>query len=304
VRSCAEGAVAALVLVASIGLAAPPAPAAGAGAGSPPSRFVIAGNGRLALENSHGGARCDVRFRQGDGTYDPGAVARIRAVLGGPVALRLIELLSRVQETTGRTPLVLVSGYRSPEYNAELRQKGRAAAAASLHTEGLAADVAFPKKTLRPLWLRMRALDCCGTGLYAAEGFLHLDVGPARFWEAATSRVSENLSADNARVFARTEFDRYAAGETIVVTVHSLTAPPIRLGRAARLVPAKGKPVPLAVEGGLPERDGCLEADATGASVRVAGATAGARGPIEIPVCAPRAGRTPAVVVTNPVEVR
>jgi len=37
---------------------------------------------------------------------------------------------------------------------------------------------------------------------------VHVDVGKPRFWEAATSRADEDLSGGNARVFARTDFDR------------------------------------------------------------------------------------------------
>src|SRR3989449_9135716 len=100
--------------------------------------------------------------------------------------------------------------------------------------------------------MKVRALDCCGAGYYAKEGFLHLDVGQPRFWEPATSRVEENLSAGNARLFARTEFDRYAKGEEIVVTLHAMTVPPVRVGREARVVTGKGGV--LTVAGGGVER--------------------------------------------------
>src|SRR5207253_8748681 len=81
------------------------------------------------------------------------------------------------------------------------------------------------------LWMKVRALDCCGAGYYAKEGFLHIDVGQPRFWEPSTSRVEENLSAGHARLFGRTEFDRYAKGEEIVVALHAMTVRPVRVGR-------------------------------------------------------------------------
>src|SRR2546425_558725 len=88
--------------------------------------------------------------------------------------------------------------------------------------------------------MKVRALDCCGAGYYAKEGFLHIDVGQPRFWEPSTSRVEENLSAGNARLFGRTEFDRYAKGEEIVVALHAMTVAPVRVGREGRFLPEKG----------------------------------------------------------------
>jgi uncharacterized protein YcbK (DUF882 family) len=282
---------------------APPAPAA-------PARFFVAGDGRLALVHAHTGAHVDVRYRRADGTYDAAAVAAIRRALrsagdtgDGRAALRLVELLGRVQGMAGGRPLRIQSGYRSPAYNEAIRERGARAAGGSLHTEGLAADVAIPRPRLRDVWLRLRALDCCGAGYYAKDGFLHVDAGRPRFWEAATSRVAENLSAANARLFARTEYDRYPAGEPIAVTLHALTAPPVRVARAARLVGGDAER-PLVVEAALAERDGCYEVPATGTALDLRGAPAGARGRVVLDTCAPREGATPARVETNRVEVR
>jgi uncharacterized protein YcbK (DUF882 family) len=271
-------------------------------------RFFLAGDGTLALVNAHHGDRATVRYRHDDGTYDAAALARVRHVLRsgdgaeGPIALRLVELLGHVYVATGRHPLVVQSGYRSPGYNEALRASGARAAGGSLHTEGLAADVAFPARDLRPLWMKIRALDCCGAGYYRAEGFLHLDVGQPRFWEPATSKVEQNLSAGNARLFARTEYDRYAAGEPIVVTLHSLTAPPMRVAKEGALVEG-GVEHRVTVEASLPEGGGCWEIGERGVSVRVTGAPAG-RGPLVLRTCAPRVERTPDTFETNVVDVR
>jgi len=151
--------------------------------------------------------------------------------------------------------------------------------------------------------MQLRALDCCGAGYYAKEGFLHIDTGRPRFWEATTSRVDENLSAGNARLFARTEYDRYAAGEAMRVTLHALTVPPIRVARAARLVRDDGTSLPVRVDGDEPERDGCLEVDASGAALRIPGVPAAGRSRIELATCAPRAEQTPETIATGPLEV-
>jgi len=212
-----------------LGVAAVVLVASGAWA-APLQRFFVMGDGTLAIVNAHTGERAEARYRKADGTYDQAAIARIRRAFRssgddgeGRASLRLIEVLSWVQKTSRVRHLTLMSGYRSPEYNEGLRAKGMRAAGGSLHTEGLAADVAFPRAVLRPLWMKVRALDCCGAGYYAKEGFLHIDVGQPRFWEPSTSRVEENLSAGNARLFGRTEFDRYGKGEEIVVALHAMT---------------------------------------------------------------------------------
>jgi hypothetical protein len=214
------------------------------------------------------------------------------------IPLRLVEMLSAVQGMSKRRELVLVSGYRSPTYNKDLKAKGRKVAGGSMHTEGLAADLAFPRDVLRGLWLDVRQLDCCGAGYYAKEGFLHVDVGKSRFWEAATSRVDENLSAGNARVFARTEFDRYERGETIIVTLHGITVPPVRIAREARV----GERV-VALEGGAGSEQ-CVEVDGPAVQLRVIGGAPIERVPLTLRTCEPRPERTPESVETNAVEVR
>jgi uncharacterized protein YcbK (DUF882 family) len=272
-----------------------------------PPRFFVEGDGRLVLLNAHTGARVDVRYRDPDGRYDEKALGQIRHAFRskgdrseGRVSLRLIEVLSHLQQTTDVRPLRLQSGYRKPEYNEALRKRGVKAAGGSLHTDGLAADVAFPRPILHDLWLKLRALECCGAGYYEKDGFLHVDVGRPRFWEPSTSRVEENISAGNARLFARTEFDRYAVNEPIVIQLHALTTPPVRVARAARVA---GTDVRLAADG-LPERDGCLEVRDSSAAIRAAVDRAIGRDRLVLSTCAPRPERTPETIETNWIEVR
>ena len=276
-----------------------------------PPRFFVMGDGRLALVNAHTKASVDVRYRRKDGSYDDDALAQIRRAFRsqgdegeGRASLRLIEILSQLQQTTKVRPLTLMSGYRSPVYNDDLRAKGVRAAGGSLHTEGLAADVAFPRPVLKGLWLKLRAMNCCGAGYYAKDGFLHIDVGRPRFWEPATSRVEENLSAGNARAFARTEFDRYARGEPIRVAVHSLTEPPISVAVEGRLARADGDPVPVKLMNEHVDPDGCVKLETSSSVILVAGISEPARGAIALSTCAPRAAQTPAVIEANRIEIR
>ena len=278
---------------------------------APPPRFFIAGDAQLTILNAHTDERVQAQYRGPDRRYDQATLRRISHVFRSrgddreiPVSLRLIEILSRLQRLTGLKPLVLLSGYRSTDYNQELKQRGGQVAGGSMHTEGLAADLAFPRPELPAMWQKVRALDCCGAGMYRQEGFMHVDVGRPRFWEPSTSRVDENLSAGNARLLARTEFDRYAAGETIVVSVHALTVPPVLIERRARLVPERGESVRVALAGDLPERDGCFELAVSRAQLRVPGAPAvHGRAKLVLTTCTPRLERTPETLETNPIEI-
>ena len=271
-------------------------------------RFFIMGDGRLSLVNAHTNARADVRYRRADGTYDDAAIAQIRHAFRsqgdkgeGKASLRLIEILSQVQNESGVRPLTLMSGYRSPAYNEALRKNGARAAGGSMHTEGLAADVAFPRNLLKPLWMKVRAMDCCGAGYYAKEGFLHIDVGRPRFWEPQTSRVEENLSAANALVFARTQFDRYGEGEPIAIAIHAVTAPPILLAETIEADPVVTAPLRLSQRGAS---DGCVTVRESGMTLELETNLPKGRRKLVLAPCSGSQDGPPHPVATNAFEVR
>ncbi len=272
-------------------------------------RFFLAGDGTIGLVSAHSGETATVTYRRADGTYDPAALTKVRRVMRsrdgaeGDVSLRLVEMLAHVYAMRGKQPLRIQSGYRSPDYNEAIRARGAKAAGGSLHTEGLAADVAFPAKELRPLWMKIRELECCGAGYYRSNGFLHVDVGRPRFWEPATSKVDENLSAGNARIFARTEFDRYVAGEPIVVMLHAMTVPPVLVAKDARLVDGD-RERPVRIEASVSDREGCIDVTERGVRLRVTGAPAVDRGHVVLKTCTPRVEKTPETIATNAIEVR
>ncbi|HEV7733459.1 MAG TPA: DUF882 domain-containing protein [Candidatus Binatia bacterium] len=275
-------------------------------------RFFVMGDGTLAVTNVHNGERVTVVYRRADGTYDETQLAKLARVFRskddkiGDMTLRFVEVLSHVQGMTGGKPLQLLSGYRSPAYNEGLRRAGRKAASGSLHTEGMAADLAFPRPGMKDLWLALRALECCGAGYYAGNGFMHVDVGQPRFWEAATSKVDENLSGGNARVFGRTEFDHYAPGEPIALRLHAVTTPPIHVARTAKLLAdgvSEGPTVQIEDIEAPNQHDGCIEVDAE-SRLRVVGAVAVERARVVLETCEPRVERTPTQVQSNPVSVR
>ncbi len=303
-------------------LAAAEASGSAAGGDAQP-RFFLAGNGWLRMRDAHTGEELHVRYRRPDGSYDPRARAEIDRFFRSrvdaqqsPIALRLIELLGYIQARYRPREMVLISGYRSPGFNAALRSRGVRAALASLHTQALAADVALAGVDARHLWEDLRRLGAGGAGYYGQEKFLHVDVGPPRFWEAATSRVEENLSAGNARMFARTEFDRYLQLQGALASLHSVTAFPVRVASQGELV-LRGARFPVAVApfGFSARREGdcfLIEEARPGypfqvlaAVVEEARASRPLRGRAHLVfhTCEPRIEKTPRDLESNPIEI-
>ncbi len=286
-------------------------------AATQPARFFFAGNGRLSLQHGHFNTTLDVRYRRADGSYDDAALAEIRRFFRsredgreGDVSLRLVELLSFVQTRFHPRQMTLMSGYRSPTFNADIRAAGGKAAQASLHTEGLAADIAFAGLDLRRLWLQLRELQVGGAGYYRTGKFLHLDTGKPRFWEETTSRVDENLSAGNARVFGRTDFDRYTDLDGALINLHSVTRFPLAVRTEARLAGPDGpRTIHLAPARGTQLDGACIVlpeyADAYQVRVTAAGEPAPVAGTwrVVLSTCEPRIEQTPAEVESNVVEV-
>jgi len=276
------------------------------------SRFYFSGDGMLELHHAYFNEVLAVRYRDAAGHYDPDALRRIEHFFRsrsdgkqGTVSLRLIELLDYVQDRYHPKRLTLISGYRSPEFNQSLRDDGRRVAQASMHTEGLAADVQPAGLNLRKLWTALRAEQFGGAGLYQGDGFVHLDTGRPRFWEAATSGVDQNLAKENAKLFARTEYDRYASLAGATIRLHSVTALPIRIQRTAHL---GGAALEVAPRDASVRADGdCWLFDTPAPTYELTIATplppTAARQPIRLATCAPRLGATPDEVLTNPISL-
>lgn len=95
---------------------------------------------------------------------------------------KLLDVLHAVQTRLDtKSAFHVMSGYRSPETNEQLRRKGRAAKH-SLHMEGKAIDVRMPGRSVRHLHRAAVSLKAGGVGYYPRSGFVHLDVGPVRRW--------------------------------------------------------------------------------------------------------------------------
>jgi len=100
-----------------------------------------------------------------------------------PIDANLLDLLFAISTTLEiERPLHIISGYRSPKTNALLRKRGKPAAKNSYHLQGKAVDIRVPGYRLSALRQVSTQLRGGGVGYYPRSRFLHVDVGPIRYW--------------------------------------------------------------------------------------------------------------------------
>lgn len=141
----------------------------------------------LVLYNIHTGEQLETRYCVG-GSYDWNQVYRIWHLLRchytnqvRPIDINVIDLLCEIKDRMAcMGEIHIISGYRSPEYNAYLSSIGRQVSPESLHLSGLAIDFAIPGVSTRELSKRAIQLQEGGVGSY--PDFIHIDVGRVRHW--------------------------------------------------------------------------------------------------------------------------
>ena len=173
--------------------------AAAAAAAVVPTRALAAGATRSALPervlsffNTHTGERLRTSYCCG-GVYQPDALKQINHILRDfraneikPIDPTLLDLLHELGGTLETDqPFHIISGYRSPHTNAQLRERGGATtgvATRSLHMEGKAIDIRLPGVKLDTLRSAARSLKLGGVGYYPTSNFVHVDTGRVRHW--------------------------------------------------------------------------------------------------------------------------
>jgi uncharacterized protein YcbK (DUF882 family) len=206
-------------------------------------RYFFSGDGVLSLYNAKTKISFSGTYRKEKGTYDGKAVHRICQVFGAPcdssgsgLSMRLVEFMDYLEDHLNKgAKITIVSGYRKPEYNSTLRNKGMLAAKASLHQYGMAADLKIQGVKAARLWQYVKDLRFGGAGYYHGST-VHIDVGPARFWDETTSGVGTGLSDDNKLIGIETDYDIYRPGMTVIMRFIRMTAFPIRVATEFSLV--------------------------------------------------------------------
>jgi uncharacterized protein YcbK (DUF882 family) len=155
-----------------------------------PARAAVAAPRGLALAHTHTHERISLVYAQ-DEQYLPQALGALNRFLRdhytgdvGVIDPRVFDQLHQVRQLLGSaTPFEVISGYRCPATNTQLRStRGGGVARNSLHMEGRAIDVRLPGVPLAELRDAARSLQAGGVGYYPGEQFVHLDTGRVRHW--------------------------------------------------------------------------------------------------------------------------
>lgn len=153
------------------------------------SPFRYTGDGRIRLTDPQSGESISVAYRTSDGTYQDAALDAINYTLRChgmgeefPISLKLVELVDHLQDHFGSDKIFVVSGYRSPDYNAALKKRLGRVAHNSRHLMGMAMDILLEGVTKGQLTGYARGLRSGGVGDYADSRYVHVDVGPVKNW--------------------------------------------------------------------------------------------------------------------------
>jgi uncharacterized protein YcbK (DUF882 family) len=146
----------------------------------------------LAFFNTHTGERLKATYCTG-GAYQPDALRDLNYILRDfraneikPIDPRVFDLLNELGGTLETDqPFHIISGYRSAQTNAMLRERGgngTGVASHSLHMVGQAIDIRVPGVKLENLRNAAKSLKIGGVGFYPDLNFVHVDVGRVRYW--------------------------------------------------------------------------------------------------------------------------
>lgn len=80
------------------------------------------------------------------------------------------------------SPYLLLSGYRSPQTNAMLRNRSRGVARNSLHMKGQATDIRLEGRSVSQISRAAMSCSAGGVGRYSRSNFVHIDCGDIRSW--------------------------------------------------------------------------------------------------------------------------
>ena len=146
---------------------------------------------RLRFLHRHTDETVDVVYWN-NGWYLPDALDEVNHILRDfrtgevrKIDIKLLDMLSRMHAWLGaKHPYHVFSAYRTPETNAKLREAGTAAAINSLHMAGMAIDIRLPHRKLHVLRRAAMSQHGGGVGYYPSRGFVHIDVGRVRYWNA------------------------------------------------------------------------------------------------------------------------
>jgi uncharacterized protein YcbK (DUF882 family) len=125
-----------------------------------------------------------------DGDYVSNALNNINHIMRDirtndvkPIDTHLLDLIFSISiKLKPEAPFRVISGYRSLKTNTLLRKRGNGAAKKSYHIKGQAVDIRLPGYRTSVLRRAAYELKKGGVGYYPKRRFVHIDVGPVRYW--------------------------------------------------------------------------------------------------------------------------
>lgn len=150
-----------------------------------PEPVNFGGDGKITIFRYGTKEKITVRYRDAGGKYIQDSLEKINHIMRcykddstTDMAVKLIELLDSVEDHFKKRGIVLLSGYRTKDYNSQIK----GAAENSMHLLGWAADIRIPGYSSTKIKNFARQKKAGGVGYYAYTGFVHLDVGKVRYW--------------------------------------------------------------------------------------------------------------------------
>ena len=149
------------------------------------------GNGswRVSFKQAHTGETFSGTYRVGN-RYLPEAFERLNYVLRDfrtgevfPMDPRVVDILSMIQSRSKSSePFQILSAYRSPKTNTNLRNASNGVAKNSFHMYGQALDIRNPNVSTKRVRNIAQGLKAGGVGYYPRSSFIHIDTGTVRSW--------------------------------------------------------------------------------------------------------------------------
>ena len=195
------------------------------------------GDGKISFYNYQLDEVFDGTYRQ-NGKYDNKVLDQINHVMRSPdgkvspISVKLIEILDKIQDHFNIDTIEIISGYRSPQYNKDLKTLGRTVAKESMHLKGMAADIHLDEITEQGMREYVISMNAGGVGFYPEYNFVHVDVGSQRSWgEANNSKrklIGTEANPNNAWA-AITDKNVYFKGDLINLEIKNISYESMRL---------------------------------------------------------------------------
>ena len=144
---------------------------------------------RISMYSGRTGERIDTIYWI-EGEYIGEALAEIshfmrdwRTGSAKTIDTRTIDIITAAHRLMDVSePYMMLSGYRSPQTNAMLRNQSSGVARNSLHMAGQAADLRLSSRSVSQIAQAAAACRAGGVGRYSGSNFVHMDCGSVRTW--------------------------------------------------------------------------------------------------------------------------